>query len=452
MVITNPGPIHEIGWKELLQTGNDLTNAALKAQERRGNANSYSYSSAAKAASNLIAVFPVLLSSSISRDTGVMITKAIERKATVVLQMAITAVHFNDLKTGMEFLRRFHQNLNVGGASADELTAAFDRYIERNTDRDGNLKVDWKDPIGYSNESYIPEEYCTQVTFHATSDQTREIVKMMIESFNHYYDEDINSTSLNDFVVQESHAGYEISFSPYVHEADDNGVRKSKPEKMYPEMLKDADVKKMNEIVPTLMLVRFYNADTKQPQEFIIGIKSKAIKANADEIIKKIYNNNTDGRGLVNFIRATTGEISFVKDLLLGLDRAKDDVMSMNKKGSLEDVWHMLQIRAQNAEQYIRQGKTNFAAAITTVVITQEDADYLYKQMNIDINNPKIASQFMKAYNLFGLAIVDDTTETARLLWDDLSGKFEDIAYTMLEREDKDSSYKKVVNLLGKMR
>ena len=214
--------------------------------------------------------------------------------------------------------------------------------------------------------------------------------------------------------------------------------------------LKDNDVKKMNEMVPTLMIVRFYNVATKSQNEFIIGVKSKCIKTNADEIFKKIYNNNKDGKGLVNLIRATTGEIKFVKDLLLGLDQTKADVMSMNKKGSNEDIWHILQVRAQNAKGYLRQNRTNYASAITTVVITQEDADYLYKQMNIDVNNPKIAMQFMKAYNLLGFAIVDDTTESAKFLWDDGDLKFEELSYTMMEREDRDSSYKNVVNLLAK--
>lgn len=597
-------PLLEFDWGDLLDAGSELINIGARASDRKTFSNNYSYSSAAKAASNLIAVFPVLCSSSLSKDTAAMVTKAIERKATVILQLALTATNITTTRSGMEYLRQFHQNLNVGGMSGDDLIQAFNNYVDTHVDASGY----WDDDLLPADESY-----------YISNETKNHFVRLLMESYNTWYDEDINPNSLNDFLVQESSQGFNVSFRPFVlSETETKGKNKSKnygqnvdPNKsqitnyyassrnfdddnykrgeeyradaekykrdqaatqlagerdrqdlksrealaraereeqrrdsenrsnasrekaagsnakweeeryntqtaytrnakaqadrqeadnkaraerdpyitqtaksnaeiarqremqsklqtmrqmkqmeqdeknkyiMKAPELKDNDVKKMNEMVPTLMIVRFYNVATKSQNEFIIGVKSKCIKTNADEIFKKIYNNNRDGKGLVNLIRATTGEIKFVKDLLLGLDQTKADVMSMNKKGSNEDIWHILQVRAQNAKGYLRQNRTNYASAITTVVITQEDADYLYKQMNIDVNNPKIAMQFMKAYNLLGFAIVDDTTESAKFLWDDGDLKFEELSYTMMEREDRDSSYKKVVNLLAKIR
>lgn len=527
-------PLLEFDWGDLLDAGSELINIGARASDRKTFSNNYSYSSAAKAASNLIAVFPVLCSSSLSKDTAAMVTKAIERKATVILQLALTATNITTTRSGMEYLRQFHQNLNVGGMSGDDLIQAFNNYVDTHVDASGY----WDDDLLPADESY-----------YISNETKNHFVRLLMESYNAWYDEDINPNSLNDFLVQESSQGFNVSFRPFVlseakgknrntyngdtdnrtfnydnrdnrsyyndnsrtdnrsyyndnssathththqgsvdftnpdykaREKSNADAAKSNAEiarqkamqaqlatvrqmkqmeqdernkyTMKAPELKDNDVKKMNEMVPTLMIVRFYNVATKSQNEFIIGIKSKCIKTNADEIFKKIYNNNKDGKGLVNLIRATTGEIKFVKDLLLGLDQTKADVMSMNKKGSNEDIWHILQVRAQNAKGYLRQNRTNYASAITTVVITQEDADYLYKQMNIDVNNPKIAMQFMKAYNLLGFAIVDDTTESAKFLWDDGDLKFEELSYTMMEREDRDSSYKKVVNLLAKIR
>lgn len=525
------------GWIDLLQKG---VTAVATAGDNKYVGNKYSYSSAAKAASNLIAVFPTICSSSISADTAYIISKAVERKAFVILQLALTAANITDMRDGIEYLRQFHQNLKTN-SSAEDYMMALDKFADANG---GSYAADRQEmrkflrmeestgilPLDNIKETSINDFMIREMGFGGIEIMGRIVSEAKHEkrynagsTSNDMYDD--HSTNQYSTTNHNYNSKYDYSNDDYKemlknekdkskYQADrekderDNAKEREKRRKEFdtsrqstaeyerdrakirkdreqyefdrareedrmkdlrrqqddarkssvvnyikpPSALRDQDVKKMNELVPMIMTVSFKNTQTGGDVNFIIGIKSKCIKANSDEIIKKIYNNNQDGKGLVNFIRATTGEIKFVKDLLLGLDQNKQDVIAASKRGSNEEIWNTLKIRAQNAKMYLRQGAVNYASAITTVVISQEDADYMYKTMNIDINNPHTALQFMKAYNLLGFCIVDDTVEEAKFLWDDGDPRFESVSYTMLEREEKDQSYKKVVNLLAKMR
>ena len=100
----------------------------------------------------------------------------------------------------------------------------------------------------------------------------------------------------------------------------------------------------------------------------------------------------------------------------------------------------------------VKQGRENQFSAVTTVIISKEDADSLYKEENIDITDPVVAKHFMKSYNLLGFAIVDDVLESVKIMFDDGNTVFEELAYKMLERENSDSSILKTINLMNKMK
>ena len=54
------------------------------------------------------------------------------------------------------------------------------------------------------------------------------------------------------------------------------------------------------------------------------------------------------------------------------------------------------------------------------------------------------------AYNLMGIIIADDSIEAAKIYYVGNNG-YENIAYSFLEKENKNSDYKKMINLMGKM-
>jgi hypothetical protein len=93
----------------------------------------------------------------------------------------------------------------------------------------------------------------------------------------------------------------------------------------------------------------------------------------------------------------------------------------------------------------------NDASPITTLVITQEEVDYLKKESGMNMDNVATANYILQAYNLMGLVIVDESTETAKFLFDGEFDLFDTLSYNSIERENGDSNmYKKVINLMSK--
>ena len=135
--------------------------------------------------------------------------------------------------------------------------------------------------------------------------------------------------------------------------------------------------------------------------------------------------------------------------MIFALSRIKEDLNSTRKKGAYGDTWELLKNRAIAAKQQVRSGKHTDYSAITTVLISQADADELYREENIDITDPKIAKRFMESYNILAFIIADDSIESLKIMKDDEHNYFEELSYRQLKKDNSDDSFKKAINLLA---
>ena len=211
------------------------------------------------------------------------------------------------------------------------------------------------------------------------------------------------------------------------------------------------DVPKANELLPTMMVIHFHSYASNEPITAVIGIKAKLYPMPSQEIINRLIIRNKDNQGFHNFLRAATREISFLKDFVFAVDKAKIDALSSSKKGSDSKIWKLLEKRAIRSKIRRSLGSTNDATAITTLVVTQEEVELLKKEYKVDINRIPVIRPIMDAYNLMGVVIIDQNVESVRFLYDDGSNKYETYSYRSLERETGDQNYKKVINLMTKM-
>ena len=92
----------------------------------------------------------------------------------------------------------------------------------------------------------------------------------------------------------------------------------------------------------------------------------------------------------------------------------------------------------------------NAAKAISTLVISREEAEEIDKYENIDIMKPNVIIPIMEKLNLLYFVVVDTTAETLYMLTDGET-EYEAYSFTALERDASDTSYKKIVNLITKM-
>ena len=187
------------------------------------------------------------------------------------------------------------------------------------------------------------------------------------------------------------------------------------------------------------------------PMSFVCGVKCRLVPVDPMDIADRILVKHSDRNVLTSFIRATTGEIGFVKDFLLAIDTAKIDALSNSRKGSSNKMWKVLQRRALKSKYRRAFSHPNDAACITTLGISSDLAEYIKKENGIDVANPKVMRGIMEGYNLMGTVIINEATEVCQFLWDTGEGFYESISFTNLEREASGGEYKKALNLMQKM-
>jgi hypothetical protein len=219
--------------------------------------------------------------------------------------------------------------------------------------------------------------------------------------------------------------------------------------------LQNVDVKKANELVGTPIMVTVHVTNKEgllDPISFLIAVKSKIYPLDSKDIIQRVITKNKDKNFFGKIVKVATGEISFVRDFLFAIDQAKLDSLSQSRKGNSSKLWRVLERMAMKSKFSRAIGKQNEYMAITTLVMSQEEVEYIKKYANMDMEKEAIAKVIVDAYNLLCLVIVDETNETAKFLFNSDQELFEELSFNQLEREATDGSYRKMVNLITKMR
>lgn len=216
----------------------------------------------------------------------------------------------------------------------------------------------------------------------------------------------------------------------------------------------NAEYKKANEMMPTLMIVNFKSKvgdDYETVESVIIGVKAKLYPIESEDIITHIVAKTKDANWVQKIVQASTREISFFRDFLFAIDKAKIDALSMSRRGSANKMWKVLERRAIKSTFNRLVARKNDATAITTLMVSQNEVDYIKKEFQIDLTEVKVARNLLDKYNLLGICIVDESLETSKFMWDTGEDMWETLAFSSLEKESNDNTYKKVVNLMTKI-
>ena len=423
--------------------------------------------SIAKRTSNLILVFPVICSNSITIQTASIITKAIERKCVALLQILFSSIQLTDADNMYDYLKKFHTNMDLrSGLTLDDFMLAMDKLVD-----EGSIEV--------------------------TDMDLYQAVKEDMHNINYYLSTELNPSSINDYHIRKDMYGE----SHVVKEADNSklfGKYQKNMEKLIDKVVSDrfgdlekkvgdaktrenrkleknihfkgkeldnrvdyfryqlstGDVQKANELMPTTMIVNFTTKGNGMDEYYtttgIIGVKAKLYPVDAMDICNRIASKYKESNGLFNLVRASTREISFFKDLAFAIDKAKLDAVQMSRESNNAKMFKVLERRASR-NRFSSLLKKNDASPITSLVISQEEVEYLKKYNSVDMDKSYVTRSIMEKYNLMDIVIADESLEVARFLFDDGDGIFESMSFDSLEKEAKDSSYKKVVNLMSKL-
>lgn len=431
--------------------------------------------SIAAASSNLTLVFPVVAPSDLAIETASMACKAIERKCVTMLQMLFSAIQITNADNAFEYLAQFHKNLNLGPSmSVDNFINTMDK-IATSLESVNLAKVDRR-------AIEAIKEDMKNLNFNLPDDVNPVSIKdykvhssVMPNAHNivSYYSEggltpdqiDKNQRAV-DYVRNKQERGTTAVTSILGKFAQNNGGGTSKAESPSRTRLNDTeyftkqilptDVKKANELMPTLMVINFIkasdSADSIQTTA-VIGVKAKLYVVDSMDMANRLKLKVNDTNWVAKLVRASTREISFFKDFVFAIDKAKLDAFSQSRAGgSSNKLWKVLERRSLKSKIRRTLNMTNDATAITTILISQDIVEYLRKMDNIDLESVNTIRPIMESYNFMGICILDEASEIAKFIFDTGDDIFESISFTHLEREASDTTYKKVVNLMTKMK
>ena len=218
----------------------------------------------------------------------------------------------------------------------------------------------------------------------------------------------------------------------------------------FPKMMTDTDVKKANELQPTVVEIKFVSTATGEPIDAnaFIGIKTKLYAADSMDIVNHVVSKRGNKLSLYNFIKATSGEIDFWRDFIFALKKAKVDAISSSKRGSSSKLWKVLERRSIASKLNRLLSSRNDATAITTLMVSMYEVEYLRKNNDIDLLDSRVARQLLDEYNLIGIAVVDDSTESVRFIFDTGDDEYEIYSFGSLKKEDK-VDYKQMIQILA---
>lgn len=419
---------------------------------------------------NLIMSFPMLCDNTLPIDTLALISKANERNVVGMLELLFSSLSLKGY-SGAELLKTIHTNINPD--------MAVDDFIDTMKKLSTNESVDYKlrAQISEALQEMNHELKYGQKSFPVNSFSENSLENYVVRNANSK-----SVSVLEDFVPRDPYSdkgpfpsaprnySEDLSKAPGKNGADQltdkqkldiqdkNALKQKSFEKTFalPEKrLTAQEIKKNNELEPTLMVVSFNDlaqTGTTIVKTFVAGVKSRIISVDSMDIIERLVSKNKTSLSFKNLIRATTGEINFVSDFLLALKQNKLDAKNAAKKGEAARLWNILQSRAVKAGGRAASRDKNDASAITGLVINIETVNYMKNSYRFDITERKNLKLIMDAYNLMSVIIADEANESIMSYYDGNAG-FEEISYNSLRKEGNEkNTEKKIINLLNNTR
>ncbi len=425
---------------DLGKSGKDISDVAFSKKK---------YSSLSRKAAEGTLQFPVIISRNLDVESAQMISKALERNYASFAQIAMTMSHSFDIETDKDlagYIRKFHQNQGIKASVNDihNMLVSVDESVKEsynvgltpeglpfmvgvyegstNGVRRDNLKGHF-DVLESIDTTILNNKFIPQPLFEA--DGKVVPAPKANGAKDNRRSQDVN---LNIRLNQGQQGSNRLATNQTIHNTGDQPYRL--PEKL----LKDNDARKANELVPTMMHMRVRTNTPNGPGQdidFLVGIKAFLHPVDSEEMVDNIVNGLQNKGKLFNFIRWTTGEISFFKDFLFGIKQMKLDVA--NQSSGHSGWWVALKRRKELAKLNNRVQLPTNVMPNATIVITMEEAEFIKDKLGYDLMNESVVQRLMKEYFLLGFTIVDVGAQIAHFMYDG-QDYYQSISFSGLEK------------------
>ena len=447
--------------KDINDTLKDVKNIA---KELSFKSDTIKGTSLAKMSSAATLQFPIIVSRSINNDTAQAVSKAMERQYATFVQIVISLNPYLDLQKDKDmsgYLKNIHQN---NPTPIDLLESCTNVYSDEayglhmlmslNEGCNGQILASNKEqmfsvedhlnPIKI-NDIYKPASITLSVA-ESSLDYFCKKNNIITEALEDDIDNAKDQFELNKIKAKEDYKRSDTKEIEHLLNSNINNekfnheLKKAEAEFRAKTVVKlsDNDVKKSNELVPTTLSLTMQIKDGKSfggVSNFVIGVKGLLHPVNSNDMISNLLDGYKSGNKFFNFIRWTTGEISFLKDLIFNIDEIKDDVVNKYSKEK-SHWWTTLKRRKTLAKTKaaFSGGRKNILPN-ASIVCSMEEVMEIKDVYGVDLMDVKHVKKLMDRYFLLGFAIVDDSQELCYFIFDG-ENNYQAISYKGLEKEN----------------
>lgn len=448
-----------------------------------------SYSNSIKNASDdLIAQYPVLFTDDISRDNISLVIKALENEYVNMLVLILnnnsigSNLNINDPNYTANFLRKYHMNINLNNESYQEsLKDIENTYIKKNKE----LLIPFKEyyiipPINKVTYNSVTNTLLNEASTDTQSiEQLNELIKNIqneLALYNQQLTYSVNK--LNELKASGKATSAEIDEqNRAIHRINDmisnllrqldilekrrNSLLSIKPPASYSQnaTVTAYDVKKLNDLAPTIINIDIQIPlpnNTTVPKKITFGVKCVSHLLKTTDAEYYIPQVSLKKNPLMRLVQWTTGEIKFLKDLILCTDENKTDAMNTaNTKGywwvKLKSLSRLsksnVHLRYLAMKDKIDFKNMNFIPT-TTIVLSKACVDRIKEKSGINIlKNDKFAYKICESLFLLSFMVIDESIEVAYIFNEKLR-QWESYSFSSLDRAKKKIDAKDIFSLL----
>lgn len=451
-----------------------------------------SIKSITRANKDLTMTFPVMASNTVDPASAQLVSRALERKFVTLTQMLLSAISITSSKDAIDHLKNVHSNLDLSSLfDVDDYLAVSQEATANHIFDAAEIKAVYESfrqerlhakPLNHLRESLMDDMMdrmrqdpkfnanVADARFNNLSDDDKARAVNLLNTDTATRNRDLTrqnrtlTQQLNDIERNEGRMRRNFARTQSQSNRRINDLRQSNDNLQsrlddirnntragLTKLAKDQDYKKANELQPTLLQIQFISTnDNNDPitVDAYVGIKTKIYCVDSADIANHIVSKRSYNFSLYNLIKATSGEIEFWRDFVFAIKKAKIDAVSNTHRGSSSKLWKVLERRALASKINRFMSARNDATAITTLMVSAYDVEMLRKMEDIDISDSRVARKLMDDYNLVGIVIVDDSTESAKIIFDTGDDEYEPYTFKTLKRDDK-MDYKQMIQLLA---
>lgn len=368
-------------------------------------------------ANDAIMYFPLITTNAVSIQDLIMVSKALERQYATFLRLAMGLENVIDNKNITSigsFVKKFHTNMKAN-VSKNILISDDMKIYNYN-----NNKKSLQDVLNETNNNVSNIKNRVNANFNKIMNSTSSRIQQPQGQFTTTGQNNRNTTNNKNNV-----GNLNIKNNNFL----DKHVKTE---------LRDNDVRKSNELIPTTFSISVNVKGEKYTLEALLGVKVTAHLVESGSMVDNIESIILGNRTSFRLMQWYTGEIKFFRDFLFMVNEMKKNAISNSTKKNA--WWRALKDRATSANlRSVNFLKNDKLLPNSTLLLTMDEIDEIKNKTNINLlEDYEIMDTIVRQLFLLGVVVIDSSIEIVYFYFDGRN-EWEKYAFRQLEKDDSNT-------------